>query len=519
MPTRLLDLDSSDNSYDVKLISSREDPPDTLEGFYMTLSHCWGKAEVLKLTENTIDMLRAGISTEQLPILYQEAVNITRKLGIRYLWIDSLCIVQDQKSSEYCDWLREASTMAKVYGNSYCNIAAMDAKDSLGNCFFDRKAEIIRPQEVIVEWQDNSSMFFYLIDERLMETGFSEDKPLSKRAWVLQEQLLAPRTLVFGKTQVYWQCRTHTACEAFPLGLPDSVEGQALLKKSTPKRPLHFLKQWVAATDPFYCFFDWRGYSNTPWESFWFNWKTVLEEYNRRSLTFSKDKLAAIAGIASELDRKESQSFFSQSPQSCFKKSSYIAGLWNGSEIIEYELLWAPKKIKALERSSNSKPCCRSREYIAPSWSWASVEGEIEFTYKQKYSSWHGDSNIGRVRDAEVITTDGTPTGPIKSGWIEVEGPLIQDSVLYATLDDESVPPPKAVYYLGLFEIWDDRKVWGLSLARIARGPNKGYYERIGTFSPKFCPSEFEFDDLALEREYEEFIKWTEDKVRLVRIV
>jgi hypothetical protein len=232
----------------------------------MTLSHCWGKAEVLELTENTIDILRAGISVEQLPRLYQEAVAITRKLGIRYLWIDSLCIIQRQKISKDPDWLREASMMGTVYSNSYCNIAAMDAEDSFGQCFFEKQARDVRPHEVIVEWHYNGPMPFYLIDERSMETGFSEDKPLSKRAWVLQEQLLAPRALLFGKTQVHWQCRTHTACETFPLGLPESHEGRALLKNSVFKSPVHFLKRWIAAADPVHCYTDGRS---SPWECFW----------------------------------------------------------------------------------------------------------------------------------------------------------------------------------------------------------------------------------------------------------
>jgi hypothetical protein len=83
-------------------------------------------------------MLRTGISLQQLPTLYKEAVEVTRKLGLRYLWIDSLCIIQRQKMSKDSDWLREASMMGQVYSNSYCNIAAMDAEDSLGQCFFER---------------------------------------------------------------------------------------------------------------------------------------------------------------------------------------------------------------------------------------------------------------------------------------------------------------------------------------------------------------------------------------------
>ncbi|PVH67871.1 HET-domain-containing protein [Cadophora sp. DSE1049] len=399
--------------------------------------------KVLELTENTIDMLRAGISVKQLPILYQEAVVITRRLGIRYLWIDSLCIIQRQKISKDSNWLREASMMGTVYSNSYCNIAAMDAEDSLGQCFFKRQARDVRPHEVIVEWHGNGPMPFYLIDERSMETGFSEDKPLSKRAWVLQEQLLAPRALLFGKTQVHWQCRTHTACETFPLGLPESREGQALLKTSVSESP-----------------------------GFWLSWKTIVEAYSRRSLTFSTDKLAAIAGVASVLERKDRLSY---------------------------------------------DPDTKTRKYIAPSWSWASVEGEIEYSYKQDWEI-SGDNHIGFVEDAEVITVDGTPTGPIKSGWIQVKGPLIEQPGGWSDRDDEGVPLPKTVYYLTMFELFTDQRVWGLSLKKIEEGPNEGCYERIGTFSRYF---EYGFGDTEEARAHKQrlFERWTRGEERLVKIV
>jgi hypothetical protein len=185
-------------------------------------------------------------------------------------------------------------------------------------------------------------------------------------------------------------------------------------------------------------------------------------------LTFSTDKLAGIAGVASELERKQRQS---RGPN--YTKSMYIAGLWNRRFTIEYELLWRAKK------SSNGKPCRRPREYIAPSWSWASVEGEIDYTYMNDWDRT-GDNHIGFVRDAEVITVDGTPTGPIKSGWIQVEGPLIEEPNRYSAHDDESVPLPKTIYCLTMFEIWTDQKVWGLSLKKIEEGPNEGCYERIG---------------------------------------
>lgn len=252
-----------------------------------------------------------------------------------------------------------------------------------------------------------------------------------------------------------------------------------------------------------YCYTDGR---RSPSECFFLSWKTIVEDYNCRLLTFPTDKLAAIAGVASELERKHRQS---HGPNDT--KVIYIAELWNRRFKIEYELLWRAKK------SSNGEPCRRQRDYIAPSWSWASVEGEIEYTYKQDWDIT-GDSQIGFVEDAEVITVDGTPTGRIKSGWIQVKGPLIEQPYGYTARDDVSVPLPKTVYFLSMFEFWTDQKVWGLSLKKIEEGPNEGCYERIGTLSRHFAS---DFDDTRETRELKqrEYKKWTCGEERLVKIV
>jgi Heterokaryon incompatibility protein (HET) len=143
MPTRVLDL-GYENTSEARLVESSTLP---IDHPYMTLSHRWGQTEVIKLTTATIDRMRNGIPISELPVLYQDAVTACRKLGTRYIWIDSLCIIQDQEQ----DWIHEASTMGRVYSNSLCNIEAAHAADGDGRLFFSRSEEKIKPLPVTVQ--------------------------------------------------------------------------------------------------------------------------------------------------------------------------------------------------------------------------------------------------------------------------------------------------------------------------------------------------------------------------------
>jgi hypothetical protein len=105
----------------------------------MTLSHCWGPAQLITTTANTIEQRKAGIPLEDLPQTFKDAVSLTRNLGIRYLWIDSLCIKQLDEE----DWEAEASKMGSVYSHSYLNIAATSSAEGRGGCFKERLVSVV----------------------------------------------------------------------------------------------------------------------------------------------------------------------------------------------------------------------------------------------------------------------------------------------------------------------------------------------------------------------------------------
>ena len=454
MPTRVLDV-GNEKCSTVRLIEPR---PQAMNGPYLTLSHCWGQTEVIKLTAATIDSMQDGISIPELPALYQDIITVCRQLEIRYLWIDSLCIIQDQE----LDWTREIAAMGEVYSNALCNIEAAHAADVSGRLLFSRNQTRITPFPVTVEWHKDGPLPFFLIDLSVQLENDMNEAPLLKRAWVLQEQLLAKRSIIYSKTQLHWVCRTQEASEMFPKAVPDLREGSGLLSHSLKPRPLHCLKSMVASRHPV-LFHHWlygENPSTSPRELFWFSWRSIVLDYTSRSLTLEKDKLAAIAGLASTIQSKT--------------HDQYIAGMWNCRFFIEYELCW-----RVSGRADDRRPF-RPSKYRAPTWSWASVEGIISYMHKRDYDIT-GDTQLAFVEDVKVETFDGTATGPVKSASMQISGPL-RASYRYFCSDDPAQVIPDKIFYLTMFGLYSDMRVWGLALRRLDFGPDKGCYERIGIF-------------------------------------
>lgn len=463
MPTRVLEVGKET----VHLIEPRAQG---MNCPYLTLSHCWGQTEVIKLTTATIDSMQAGIPILELPMLYQDVVTACIQLEIRYLWIDSLCIIQDQE----LDWTREIAAMGAVYSNALCNIEASHATDSSGRLFFSRNQTRIRPFPVTVEWHQDGPLQFFLIDLSVQLENDMKEAPLVKRAWVLQEQLLARRSIIYSKTQLHWMCRTQEASEMFPKAVPNLREGSDLLSHSLKPRPLQCLKGMIASRNPIH--FDHWSYGSgsniSPVEQFWFSWRSIVLDYTRRTLTLEQDKLAAIAGLASELQSNID--------------SQYIAGMWNFRFNIGYDLCW-----RVSERADGRQPF-RPAKYRAPTWSWASVEGVISYTHSSDYDIT-GDSQLAFVEDVKVETLDGTATGPVRSASMQIRDPLRASHGWNFSLDDTAQGRPNKVFYLTMFEHYLDQRVWGLALRCLDVGPYQGCYERVGTF------------DLCDDKLYDEF--------------
>ena len=342
LPTRLLDV----RSKDLRLVSTDDwgERPR-----YATLSYCWGNINLLRLREELMESFMTAIPLKNLTKTFRDAVSITQYLGLDYLWIDALCIVQNSVS----DWEKESATMSSVYGGSTINIAATGAINGDAGCFLKPEGYVgkVRFTAVIegreMAWDIAPSMFYKSVAR----------SPLAGRAWSLQERLLAPRTLFFSDTEMFWGCKVRDANESFPEGTPRFSERHIF---HLEKGPLSH------------------------------SWNTIVILYTLGKLTFSEDKLVAISGIARVVQQET--------------HDQYLAGLWRKD--IEVQLCWCATR----QRSQHMN-------YRAPSWSWASVDGMVSNQTLDKQSQY---KHYAHVVDAYVIPSGPDPMGKVYGGQITI---------------------------------------------------------------------------------------------------
>lgn len=219
-PTRLLDIGppSGIQKPHLHICDSQKD-----KGIqYVALSHCWGNADITRLEKATLTSLIATVPFQSLPRTFQDAIHICRRLGYRYLWIDSLCIIQD----DHDDWKHEAEIMAGVYSNCVFSLAALHGANSASGCSTSRDPRSYLPCKLPLarglygmSFRPSTKHIERKTESDGLLEGFTtayqpwEEKrilkaPLLNRGWVFQERLLPPRTIYFGAQGVYWECRT-----------------------------------------------------------------------------------------------------------------------------------------------------------------------------------------------------------------------------------------------------------------------------------------------------------------------
>ncbi len=197
-PTRVVDV-GSNGSPTVRLLCETGDLGGTTK--YLALSHRWGspgqhrtfrttKADVQGRKERLIEV-------SDLPKTFRDAICVTRNLGVPYLWIDSLCIIQNDAE----DWNRESKRMEQVFSSAYCTIAAVCASGT------DDGFLKAHPERQCVTMRAPISSALYHVCEAIDDFGQHVDQSeLSRRGWVLQERTLSRRTIYFTENQSYWEC-------------------------------------------------------------------------------------------------------------------------------------------------------------------------------------------------------------------------------------------------------------------------------------------------------------------------
>jgi hypothetical protein len=343
----------------------------------LTLSHRWGTKKNLKLTKANKREFTENIPMSELSAIFLNAIQITRAIGMRYLWIDSLCIIQDSVD----DWRHESMMMGEIYKHALFNIAATGAVNESPGFLFQKDVSQLLPRRFKDAQQDYIVIRSDFWDEEI------DSAPLNCRAWVLQERILAPRVLHFHQKRLFWECRQIRRCEGFP----EVAEPSSLLRSSTD------LKRLVPG-------FQLHEYDDDCSVMQWQFWGGIVMAYSKCFLTQPGDKLLALSGIATEMQK--------------LLRYRYLAGLWE--ELLPYELLW-----KADQRPVNGgRSSKRMDKYVAPSWSWASVEGSISYPEEiwDVYQTLNRRGECSHLLEAYVSHIDQNKTGQVDGGFLKLWG-------------------------------------------------------------------------------------------------
>ncbi|KAM0301545.1 hypothetical protein HYE67_006634 [Fusarium culmorum] len=407
LPSRILDLEALDDPNKIRLL---ETVGDEKYGSYMTLSYCWGSdpAFHVRTTHSTMSSHLDSIDVNSLPQTYKDAIKITRHLGIRYLWIDSLCICQDDLE----DWARESAAMQQVYAGAYLSIAADNAAGSEQG-FLKRQDRKYVPATINVaantgDSTESNKVAGYVFEVPPIKAHHARawmifnKEPLTVRGWAMQERLLPIRALHFGSDQMFFECNCHMLSE-------DGVEVKGRWNSLYPLKEKGFKdparKSRVSATHQL--------------------WYLILEDFFHRKVTVKSDRLPAISGLATMFQSRLTYEMVSRTGSG---EVQYVAGLWSNA-LIE-GLGWT-----ALGREEitlpDKKPLPGEEGYIAPTWSPASFDDVS--AHGMTMPGW---VDIATVTDFSVTPkTMHNPFGELIDGWIRIRCPMINLSL--SELPDE----------------------------------------------------------------------------------
>ena len=448
LPARLIDLNAH-GSLDARLVETGN----ISNPAYATLSYCWGantntgyKTTALNLAEH-----QQRIYYSSLPLTIRNAFDITRGLGLQYLWIDALCIIQGSAS----DWEKESANMHGTYGNAYVTLAAETGQDVDSGIFNKSSTPIsLRSTHLASQLSDGrtSSLHFYLMasadgEESLDSVSFTEpltSSVLASRAWAFQERRLSPRIVHFKENQAIWECREFILSEdnTWHAPIPSSSRNS-----------------WLA---PSILFEPLKDLSVLP--DFWYgNIDGVLARYTACQLTFPSDKLPALSGIAAKIATSTT--------------SPYIAGLWL-DHALQRGLAW--------RRRIGDERTWTHRPERGPSFSWVAWDGLLRWSSSNDPPAFVVENHTVELKDSSQFGRVGrcslTLTGHVVSGSIKryKADRITEDHHAHlddrrsgsAWMDREDSPDIENVEFL---QIYDSD-----STALILEKTERGEYRRLG---------------------------------------
>ncbi|EEU36687.1 uncharacterized protein NECHADRAFT_86482 [Fusarium vanettenii 77-13-4] len=382
-PRRVIRIGGSTNPPSLRLYA----PEVGEEVQWCALSYCWGgQNQSVMTTLATLQERYDGIDFGSLPRTLQDAITTTHRLEIQYIWIDSLCIVQDDGNEK----AQDIAQMGDVYSLAYITLSASSASTVTEG--FLQNRSIPQPLTPIALRYVNESGVEGTIIATSEPIPEGMPDPINSRAWTFQERVLSPRLVDFSSTQVRWRCNSAERCDS---GCPP---------RTTWK--VHFETSWVV---------DGTSNPSRTLTDIQEQWNHLVTAYSQRNLTYPADKLIAFSAI----------------PKTLGRPGRYLAGLWETD--LPCNLLWKVTHLWFPSSGTVDKRKAKLETYHAPSWSWASVDGEVECKLGVESSMPEATCE---VLDVQVdLANDDAPFGAVVSGYIIIRGNT-RHAVFYPSMSE-----------------------------------------------------------------------------------
>jgi hypothetical protein len=382
-PTRLIDVGGEKNS-DVKLYK-----PNGTAHEYVALSYCWGESGNLKTTKGTLErFVHKGISFGTLPKTIQDPVGLARELGFQYIWVDALCIIQDDED----DWAEESSKMASIYTGAVVTFAATCAYDC-NQGFLSRNRANEEPRPWVGEFDERGHAQRICLSKPISHSISTwKEGPTTRRAWTFQEQLLSTRIIRFTESEMIWDCQENHTCEC------GKFEREAPELAEKPLQTLFSSEQKLIS-----------------------EWNEIVSRYSGRELTRWTDRLPALSGIAHR---------FLEAGAGKYAAGSWIKGL-------QSSLAWFRHPVSTLRRA---RALPDVRRIGRPTWSWSSINDALIFDNQMPYTfnderSW----DCLEIIDVNCSLSTNDITGRVKSGNLVVSAHLLRAKVIgFRAMDEPS---------------------------------------------------------------------------------
>ncbi|KAH7088791.1 heterokaryon incompatibility protein-domain-containing protein [Paraphoma chrysanthemicola] len=359
LPRRVVDIGTS--NADIKLYESNAEAAD-----YVALSHCWGSSQNLTTTKATISEHKLGIAWDIIPKTFQDATRISRELAFRYIWIDSLCIVQDDSE----DWKTESAKMDKVYEDARLTIAASSSPADADG-FLQLRTKYVSKQFATSHLafpggtanftvrQEPSNHLRHDVPGRIRDSWRANFigpagtmQPLDYRAWCFQEKLVSRRLLWYCENEIEWDCLDCSDCECGSRYRVFIIDGSDW-RNGSARQGFQGLNV-IAKNSPLERRLDLR-------DAILKNWRmSIIPTYTQLSLTQEMDRLPALSAVAKTLE--------------AIIGDEYLSGHWR-SDLLG--LAWVSGPYGKNPPNPGRLPAMKR----APSWSWASIEGPVDFCY------------------------------------------------------------------------------------------------------------------------------------------